>query len=166
MSRDGHASPRTAPTSRLASLLALGIDPARISADTLRRVRVLTGATFLLIGTGILHAIEFTLLGVPEITVAITLTALVALGNLALVRRTHDPLLGAHVGLALLALLLCFGVSRTGGFASSYGLWLYVLPVAAAVALDLRGVVIWVGVTLALMLGFWSLPFVGVELVS
>jgi hypothetical protein len=65
-----------------------------------------------------------------------------------------------------LAGLLCFGITRTGGFASSYGLWLYVLPVAAAVALDLRGVVIWVGITLALMLGFWSLPFFGIDLVS
>jgi len=166
MSRDRHASARTTRTLRLASLLALGVDPARISADSLRRIRVLTGATFLLIGTGILHAIEFTLLGVPEIAVAITLTAVLAFGNLALLWRTHDPLLSAHIGLALLSALLCFGMSRTGGFASSYGLWLYVLPVAAAVALDLRGVVIWVAITLALMLGFWSLPLVGVELVS
>jgi signal transduction histidine kinase len=166
MSRDRHASARTTRTSPLASVLALGIDPARISADSLRRIRVLAGATFLLIGTGILHAIEFTLLGVPEIAVAISLTTVLALGNLALLRRTQEPRIGAHIGLALLAGLLTFGISRTGGFASSYGLWLYVLPVAAAVALDLRGVVIWVGITLALMLAFWSLPFLGVELVS
>jgi len=166
MSRDRNASARITRTSRLASLLTLGIDPERVSADTQRRIRVLAGATFLLIGTGILHAIEFTWLGVPEIAGAIAITALLALGNLALLRRSLDPLLGAHVGLALLSGLLGFGMSRTGGFASSYGLWLYVLPVAAAVALDLRGVVIWVGITLTLMLGFWSLPLLGVDLVS
>jgi signal transduction histidine kinase len=167
MTRTRHATvPQGAPASPFAAWLALGIDPADISADGLRRIRVLSGATFLLVGAGVLHAVEFYLLGVPEIMLAIVLTSVLAFGNLALLQHTHDPRLGAHIGLALLAGLICVGSWLTGGFHNSYAAWLYALPVAAAVTLDLRGVLIWVGITLELMLGFWALPFFGVELVS
>lgn len=167
MSRDRH---RTAASSGLAARfsawLALGIDPSGVHPDTLRRIRVLSGATFLLIGTGVLHAAEFFVLGVPEVMLAISITSLLALANLALLRRTRAPRLAAHIALGLLAGLISVGSWLTGGFEDPYSAWFYALPVAAAVTLDLRGVLLWVGVTLALMLGFWSLPLVGVELVS
>jgi signal transduction histidine kinase len=162
-----HASAPQGPQSaRFTAWLALGIDPEDISADALRRIRVMSGATVLLIGAGVLHAIEFYLLGVPEIMLAIVITSMLAFANLALLQYTHDPRLGAHIGLGLLAGLICVGTWLTGGFHNSYAAWLYALPVAAAVTLDLRGVMIWVGITLELMLGFWALPLLGVDLVS
>ncbi|HEX5065770.1 MAG TPA: GAF domain-containing protein, partial [Myxococcota bacterium] len=166
MTRNRHASAPQVAAARVAAWLTLGIDPSEISSDELRRIRVLSGATFLLIGTGVLHAVEFYLLGVPEIMLAIVITSMLAFANLALLQHTHDPRLGAHIGLALLSALICVGSWLTGGFQSSYAAWLYALPVAAAVSLDLRGVLIWVGITLELMLGFWALPLLGVDLVS
>jgi signal transduction histidine kinase len=159
-------APQSTHAARFAAWLALGIDPTEISADGLRRIRVLSGATCLLIGAGVLHAVEFYLLGVPEIMLAIVVTSVLAFANLALLQYTHDPRLGAHIGLGLLASLICVGTWLTGGFHNSYAAWLYALPVAAAVTLDLRGVLIWVGITLELMLGFWALPLLGVDLVS
>jgi signal transduction histidine kinase len=159
-------SAASAQLARFAAWLALGIDPSDISPDALRRVRVLSGATFLLVATGALHAIEFYVLGVPEIMLAIAVTAALAFANLALVRYTHDPHLGAHIGLLLLAGLICVGTWLTGGFHNSYAAWLFALPVCAAVTLDLRGVLVWVGITLELMLAFWSLPLFGIELES
>jgi signal transduction histidine kinase len=169
MRRDRKGTPqrtRDRLAARLAAWLALGIDPTRVSPDTLRRIRVLSGATYLLIGTGALHAVEFALLGVPEVVIAIAVTSLLAISNLGLLQRTRDPRLGAHLAMALLAGLICVGSWLNGGFENPYSAWLYALPVAAAISLDLRGVVLWVGITLALMLGFWSLPQFGVELAS
>src|SRR5262245_21514335 len=166
MSRTRHASAPQGTAARLAAWLTLGIEPSDISPDDLRRIRVLSGATFLLIAAGLLHAVEFYLLGVPEMMLAIVITSMLAFANLALLRHTHDPRLGAHVALALLSVLICVGTGLTGGFQHSYAAWLFALPVAAAVTLDLRGVLIWVGITLGLMLGLWALPLLGVDLVS
>ena len=160
------SAPQGPQSARFTAWLALGIDPGEISADALRRIRVLSGATILLVGAGVLHAVEFYLLGVPEIMLAIVVTSMMAFANLALLQYTHDPRLSAHIGLGLLASLICVGTWLTGGFHNSYAAWLYALPVAAAVTLDLRGVLIWVGITLELMLGFWALPLLGVDLVS
>jgi signal transduction histidine kinase len=156
--------PGLGPT--LATWLALGVDPAGVSSDTMRRIRVLSAATVLLIGTGVLHAIEFTVLGVHGIVLAITVTSLLALANLELLRRTRDPRLCAHVALALLAGLISVGSALNSGFDDPYFSWFYALPVAAAATLDLQGVLVWLVVTLGLSVGFWSLPYIGVELTS
>ena len=54
----------------------------------------------------------------------------------------------------------------TGGFDRPNFSWLYVVPMAAAVMLDLRGAWIWLGITLAAVVGFWLLPEFGITLES
>ncbi len=161
-----NAAPPAGIGSRLATWLALGIDPAEVSPDTLRRIRVLSGATFLLIGQGGLSVLEFWMFGLQTGMLAVSCTALLALCNLVLLRRTRDPRQAAHIALAILTGLLVIGSTLTGGIEGVYFSWFYALPVAAAVSLDVRGVLLWLGLTLALTLGFWSLPFTGVELAS
>jgi signal transduction histidine kinase len=151
---------------RVAGWLALGIDPAQVSADTLRRIRVLSGATFLLIAQGALSVVEFHLFGLRAGVLAILLAALLALANLALLRRTRNVHVAAHLALAILTGLVVFASALHGGIDNTYFSWFYALPVAAAVVLDVRGVLLWLGLTLALTVGFWSLPRLGVELVS
>jgi signal transduction histidine kinase len=164
-----NTAPPAAPAGlgqRVAAWLALGIDPAEISPDTLRRIRVLSGASFLLMAQGVFSVVEFWLLGLRIGVLAIACAALLALGNLALLRRTRDPRQAAHIALVILTGPLLVGSALSGGIEAAYFSWFYALPVAAAVTLNVRGVLLWLGVTLALTLGFWTLPFTGVELTS
>jgi signal transduction histidine kinase len=151
---------------RLGAVLALGIDPRTVSPDALRRIRVLAGATFMLAAQGAFTAAEFAVLGIREGTLAIGTAAVLAFANLWLLRRTRDPHLGSHLALFVLAGVIAYGSTLTGGFRDPYFSWFLALPVAAAATLEVRGVLLWVGLTLALVLGFWSLPQLGVELVS
>jgi signal transduction histidine kinase len=150
--------------SRIGSWLALGLDPESVPADTLRRIRVLAGATALLTFQGTFTALEFWALGLNEGVFAIGVAAVAAVANLVVLRKTRNPILGSHVALAVLAGMLVFGCMITGGFANPYFSWFLVLPVAAAATLDVRGVLAWVAITLAITAGFWSLPQLGIEL--
>jgi signal transduction histidine kinase len=150
--------------SRIAAWLALGLDEQALPPDTLRRIRVLAGATALLTFQGLFTALEFWAMGLPEGMVAIGIAAVFAGANLALLRRTRDPVLGSHLALSVLTAMLVFGCILTGGFANPYFAWFLVIPVAAASTLDVRGVLGWVAITLAITGTFWSLPLYGVEI--
>ncbi|MDH3687766.1 MAG: ATP-binding protein, partial [Myxococcales bacterium] len=89
-----------------------------------------------------------------------------ALGNLVLLERTRRPGLCAHLALGLLTTVQTVSLVATGGFYDPNFAWLYVVPVAAAVVVPLRGTLAWLGVTLALTVVFWSLPELGIHLVN
>ena len=150
--------------SRVAEWLALGLDPKSVPPDTLRRIRVLVGATALLTFQGAFTALEFWAMSVNEGMVAIGVAAVLATANLVVLRRTRDPILGSHLALVILTSMLVFGCTLTGGFANPYFAWFLVIPVAAASTLDVRGVLGWVGITLCITAIFWYLPQAGVEI--
>ena len=152
--------------SRIGTWLTLGLDPEAVPPDTLRRIRVLAGATALLTFQGLFTAFEFWAMGLAEGMFAIGVAAVLAGANLALLRRTRDPILGSHLALVVLTAMLVFGCILTGGFSNPYFAWFLVIPVAAASTLDVRGVLGWVAITLAITATFWFLPQYGVAIPS
>ncbi len=144
----------------------LGVPEGRVDRDTRRRIRLLSIATLAMCLVGIPSAERYAALGFTAIGVAHLAAILVAVGNLALLRRTLRPDPHAHVALAILTTLLVLGSWVSGGFSDpSFG-WIYVVPLGAAVVLGLGGAWGWTGVILAVAVGFWSLPQLGFEIAN
>jgi len=146
--------------------LGLGLDPEVIGTDAIRRVRIITGATLLLLVIAVLAAVQYARSGVPLLSGLLGAVSLAALGNLVLLERTRRPGLCAHLALGLLTTVQTVSLIATGGFYDPNFAWLYVVPVAAAVVVPFRGTLAWLGVTLALTAVFWSLPELGIHLVN
>jgi len=161
---ESRASRVVAAGHRLLEIVDAGIDQGRISADVLRRIRLLHLATGALAVVGIPYVFRYWSLGISWLAVGVATTILAVLANLWLLRRTLDPTLGSYVALGLFHLLLVFSVYASGGFYTPNFAWFYTVPIAAAAVLDLRGAWIWSGVTLATCLGFWLAPELGVHL--
>jgi signal transduction histidine kinase len=168
MGRDLRGQPQVGDraVARVTAWLSLGLDPESVSPDTMRRIRVLAGATALLTLQGVFTAVEFLALGLGEGAVAIGIAAALALCNLIVLRRTRDARLASHAALAVLAGMVTFGCTLTGGASNPYFSWFLVLPVAAAATLDVAGVLAWVAITLTITAVFWFLPVFGIEVPS
>jgi signal transduction histidine kinase len=145
-------------------LLELGIDPAGVPADAMRRIRILGIATLALCALGVPAALEYWHVGLSDVSLALGLGMGAALANLALLRWSRRPALCGHLGVGLLGAVLIAANLASGGFYDPNFAWFYVLPLAAAVLLDLRGAWIWLGLTLLAVLGFWSLHELGTPL--
>jgi signal transduction histidine kinase len=149
---------------RLAAALErfdLGIEPTSVPIDAMRRIRIIGITTIAMCLIGVAAAVRFWKLGLPDLSLALVVTMAAALGNLALLRWARRPVLSAHLALALLAVMLVVSNASSGGFHDPNFAWFYVLPLGAAVLLDLRGAGIWLGVTLAIAVGFWSFDVLG-----
>ncbi len=147
---------------RAMALFDLGLDPSTIPAERMRKIRILGIATSAMILVGALYVVRHVQLGLPELAIAVASTILAAIANLAVLRWTQRPELGAHTAVGLLAAMLCFSAYSTGGFYDPNFAWLYLLPICAAIVLDLRGAAIWTVLTLAISFGFWLLPEIGI----
>ncbi|MBW2383644.1 MAG: GAF domain-containing protein [Deltaproteobacteria bacterium] len=151
---------------RLLELLDLGIRADQVSADEMRRIRILSVVTLAMMGMGVFHFVLHWRLGVYEMCAALTFTIALALANLALLRVTLRPTPAAHIAIADLTAMLIFSNYITGGFYDPNLSWLYLVPICAAVALGLRGAAFWTLATVAITVGFWALPELGIELQS
>jgi signal transduction histidine kinase len=100
-------------------------------------------------------------LGIPYMATALITTIVAALVNLVLLRVTLRPELCAHVAVGLLTAMLCFSTHATGGFYDVNFAWLYLIPICAAVVLDVRGAAIWTGIAIVISVAFWLLPELG-----
>lgn len=151
---------------RFVGLFDLGIDPGLVAPDQMRRIRILGIATTAMIAVGLVFVVRHAQLGIPEMTWSLVATILAAIANLAALSVTRRPIAASHVALALLMGMLCFSAWSTGGFYNPNFAWLYLLPICAAVVLDLRGAAIWTGITMAVSVGFWAVPELGIVIES
>ena len=151
---------------RLLELFDLGIRADQVSADEMRRIRILSVVTLAMMGMGVFHFVRHWQLGVYEMCAALTFTVALALANLALLRVTLRPTPAAHIAIADLTAMLIFSNYVTGGFYDPNLSWLYLVPICAAVALGLRGAAFWTLATVAITVGFWALPEFGIDLQS
>ena len=149
---------------RLRAVLDLGIDEGALSSKQMRRVRTISGATLAMILVAVLVAVQSLAVGRGEVVAYLAVATAAGVGNLALLRRSRDPQRAGHVAVGTLAVLISTSAVTAGGFYEPSFSWLYILPLAAAVALDVRGAAIWIGITLAITCGFWALAELGVQL--
>jgi signal transduction histidine kinase len=145
--------------------VSLGLDDgASLSAEELRRVRLLTLTTLALGLIGVPVIIQFIKLGLPLISGSIGLAILCGVLNLEFMRRSRRTWLCGHLAMAILAAVLALPTAALGGLAGPSFAWLYLLPLGAAVVLDVRGAAVWTGVALVITTLFFALPYAGIDL--
>jgi signal transduction histidine kinase len=146
--------------------LELGIPRESVSVEQMRQIRIIAITTLAVCGVGLPSVLQFISIDMK----ANALATLVAIGlgfaNLGLLRATRNPLLCGHVGVALFALITVVDSSATGGYYAPNFSWIYLIPLAAAVLVGFRGLVIWTAITLLANVGFWSVSRVGFDLVN
>ncbi len=138
-------------------LFNAGIDPATAEPIRLRRIRVVNGATVGFFVIAIPFVVQYWRMGVPYMSLAIIATMLGGLINLRLLRKTRNPDLCGYFVTTLIYLLLIISNCSSGGFYDPNYSWLYVIPLAGLVAVDLRAGWVWTGVIVLTTLVFWGL---------
>ncbi len=150
-------------TGPIARLLDAGIDPSRSDPSLLRRIRVIS---FSLVAMAIFSAglaVEYLRLGILPLVAALVVAMAVSVGLIFLLRATRRTALCGYLAVSLFYVLVIASNVVSGGFFDANFAWLYAVPLAAALLLDLRACWVWVGVVSATMMGFWLLPGLGVE---
>ncbi len=160
----GRLDRREAPRSGWDRVFDLGADLTRLETEERRRIRLVTLGSLAVMAVGIPAAAQYAILGAPGLGAALVVAIALAGANLIALRRTLRPRLHGHLGLAIMACCLTLVSLGSGGFADPNFSWFYVMPVGAAVVVGLAGAWAWTLVTLAIALGFWMLPGLGVEL--
>jgi len=145
-------------------VIDLGIEPASIASEDMRRIRIITTTTIgLCVVLGLPAFAQFWLLDLPWMAAALALAMVAAAANLVVLRSSRRPDRSGHIALAILASLLILSNTTTGGFDNPNFAWLYVLPLGAAVLINLRGAAVWTVLTMAVTCGFWTLPQMGFD---
>jgi signal transduction histidine kinase len=152
------------PLERAGEFFELGIPSGSVSADDLRRIRIIGITTTAMCLAGIPGLFQFWWIGTPALSLAALGAMLAGIANLYALRALRRPSLAGHVGLVILASMVATAIGLTGGLSGPGFAWLYVLPLGAAVVVDLRGAAVWTAITLALTALFWLLPEVGLAL--
>jgi len=132
--------------------------------DRMRRIRITQMATLALCAIGVLSLHQYWRLGMRGVCLALVVAMAAGVANLLLLRRTRRDSLCGHLALVILTALLVYINAMSGGFRDPSFIWFFLLPLAAAVLLDLRGAASWLAVTVAITLGLWSLEAQGISL--
>jgi signal transduction histidine kinase len=149
---------------RIQSLLDLGIPSTELPRERMRRVRTVSGVTFAMTWVALLASVQSWFVEHTEIIAYLAVATTAGLANLLLLRATRRPVLSGHIAVAILALLIGASATGSGGFYNPAFAWVYILPLAAAVLVELRGAALWTGITVAMAIGFWMLPELGIHL--
>ena len=128
-----------------------------------RQIRVLSVVTTGIGLVGFPFVAQYWLMGVPVMSVAVSLAMLGAAINLVTLHRSHDVRRAGVGVVVLLSALLLLSNSVSGGFYDPNFGWLYTLPIAAALLVDARAGWVATGAVLLLTLGFWLAPSLGLE---
>jgi signal transduction histidine kinase len=148
-------------------IVDLGIPGGALSPEDMRRTRIISITSICMCAfAGVPTMVQFVHLDMPLLFGLVVMAVTAAMVNLFALRVLRRPRVAAHVGIAILGSLLVASNSMTGGFYDPNLSWLYVLPLAAAALIDIRGAAIWTALTIALTVGFWLLPDFGIVLVS
>lgn len=139
-----------------------GLDVERTDPGILRRIQVINLGTLGMVALSSPFVIQYWLLGVPAISVILLMVYGICLLNVALLRHARDVDRAGHLAtFAVFALLLASNCA-SGGFYDPNFAWLYVVPIMAGVANDLRALWTWLGVIVVTILVFFFLPSLGV----
>lgn len=141
--------------------LDLGIQRESVSAEQMRQIRVIAITSMAVCVVGFTSAVQFGRLGLHDNALATLIAIGLGLVNLCLLRATRNPVLCGHVAVALFALIININSAATGGYYAPNFSWIYLIPLAAAVLVELRGLWVWTGVTLLINFGFWIAPEFG-----
>jgi len=149
-----------------AEVFELGIPRESVSHEAMRQIRVISITTAAVCLIGLPSVVQFHHMGLTGNAIA-TLTA-ITLGffNLFVLRATRNPLLCGHIGVGLLGTIVAIDSAATGGYYEPNFAWLFIVPLAAAVLVGLRGLVIWTGITFVTNFGFWIAPELGIEIIN
>jgi signal transduction histidine kinase len=148
-------------------IIDLGVPKDAVRPEDMRRIRIISITTIGLCSViGVPAYLQFLQFEMPVMTSLIIFTMIAAIGNLLLLRSNRNPHLAAHLAVGILASILLASSMMTGGFYNPSFSWLYVLPLAAAAAIDMRAMTVWTGIVLALAVVFWLLPDFGIVLVN
>ena len=151
---------------RLLRFLEAEMDRTTADPIVLRQVRLVTFSTVLMFAIAIPFVVQYLRLGVPLVAAGLLVTMIGCVINIAVLRRTRNPIVSGHVATAMLFLLLVLSNVSSGGFYDPNFAWFYVIPLAATLIVDQRAGAIWAGVIVATTVGFWLLPGFGIELES
>ena len=145
----------------------LGIPGDAVRPEDMRRIRILSITTIgLVLAAGAPSLVQFSRLQLPIMVGLLSAAIVAAIANLFLLRARRKPHASSHIGIGILASLLVVSNTMTGGFYDPNFAWLYVVPLAAAAVIDLRGAAIWTAVIIATTVTFWLLPDFGIVLVN
>jgi len=150
----------------VSELAELGLSQKGISADVMRRVRIVSLITAAMCLLGLVSSFQFWRLGMWDTSMLLTGTVVLAIANLFVLRVTARPGLCGHIGIGLLSLVIAITAASAGGYYNPNFGWFYVIPLCAAIVVGLRGAAAWTAVTLAVTVGFWLLPELGVDVPS
>lgn len=124
--------------------LELGVAPGRVSAEGMRRIRILSGVS---LGLCTFAAgpwvFQWASVGLGHLSLALVVTVVAALANLLVLRQTRKHYRAGHIGLAILSLFLTYSTFATGGFHSPNSPWFLMIPLCGAVVIGLRGALGW-----------------------
>ncbi len=167
--RDAHrAEPRT--TSRASTrvtwrtILNLGIHPREISVGIRRQINVITATTLLFLGVSCVVGIQAYAMGFTDELALLVGSSLVGVANLELLRRLRRPILAGHVAISILFVLIGVAAYTAGGFYHPSFAWTYIVPLAAAMVVNMRGALLWMLATMLLSAGYWSATEFGLDL--
>jgi len=132
------------------------------SDESRRHARVVAGTVLALFFPGFLYLIHFVVIGVLWMALAVGSTIAINVVNLWWLRRSHDGTTSGLVGVSVFLVLLSLSALSTGGFYGPNFSWLYVVPVFAALLVNIRAGAIFTGLVLAIAVGFWSLSELGI----
>ncbi|MEM9189668.1 MAG: EAL domain-containing protein [Myxococcota bacterium] len=133
---------------------------------TISRAQAASMVMAALVVMSVPFCVQYLALEMYTVAVSVAAAALLGIGNIVVLRRTKRLQLTGQVGTALLFFLLLISNLSSGGFHDPNFSWFYVVQVVAAIFLDLRSVVAWSVVVVFTAVGFWALPYLGVELAS
>jgi diguanylate cyclase (GGDEF)-like protein len=137
-------------------LTQAGLTVGDVDAEALRRVRVVSVATLALVALAVPTAVMFFALGAHWMAVAVAATCAVCLANLLVLHWTRRPLLAGHIGTAGFYALLVLANLEASSFYSPNFAWFALVPVLAAVVVNLRGAWVWLAVVAITTLVYWG----------
>ena len=127
-----------------------------------RRLRVLSVVTLAMVVMAPFFVYQYISLGIPSVSLAVSVTVVVGLLNLGWAWRRGGSRLGGWIATSILLALLVFSNLQSGGFYDPNFGWLYVFPMLAALLIDARAGWIFTAIVLLLSLTFWLAPEYGI----
>ena len=146
------------------NVLNLGIDPRELADATRHQINVLTATTLLFLVVAAVVAVQAYTMGFSWELILLGASSVVGIANLELLRRLRRPVVSGHISIATLYVLIGTAAWTAGGFYHPSFAWTYIVPLAAAVVVDLRGALVWTAATVALGAGYWGVHEIGIDL--
>ena len=140
------------------SLLNGGLSSKGANVPLLRRVRLITIASLVLLATGVPFALGDWRLALPHEALDCAVATALICANLWLLRRTRRVVLCGNLLTGAVFGLLVASSFSAGGLADPDLPWIYAAPVMAFLVVDERSGWAWTLASLMAVVAFWALP--------